>query len=203
MRSRAARRATTWTTTSSATKARSRRTPTRTISTGAECPGDIPQLAAGGIRHRSRPSTGSGNHPSRCGTTCSRSRPSRPRSSGNYAPWADHRTFMEASFARRLQAGARRGRRGGSGRPHRRFGHAGHDRLQRLRLVPARPGHRRFPFLRRRQPVGPAPVLRQTGRDDRLLDRLRVRAASRCRTPSGPPRSTTFCTRISSGCCPT
>ncbi len=141
---------------------------------GQDALADVPQVAAGGYGNARGPQRRVEDIVQGLGRGDARSRPEEAIKSGNFAPWADHRTYMEIEFRERLPDSARRRRRGRSRRPHRGFGHAGDDRLQRLRLVPPRPGHRRLPLLRRRQPVGPAPVLRQAGRDDRLLDRLRL-----------------------------
>ena len=112
--------------------------------------------------------------------------------SGNYPPWADHRTFMEVDLRGRLPARARRGRRRRPGGAHRGLRHPGHHRLRRLRLVPPGSGDRRLPLLRRRQPVGPAPQLRQTRRHGRLLDGIwfvRPRRPERDLERRHPPRA--------------
>ena len=70
--------------------------------------------------------------------------------------------------------GARRRARGRPRGPHRSLRHAGHEPLERLRLAPARRGDRRLPVVLRREPVGHPPLVREAGRTDRLLDRLRA-----------------------------
>ena len=126
-----------------------------------------------------------GQRASRAGTRCVPLTTEEARREGRFAPWADHRTYMEVSFAQRLPDGARRRARGRPRGPHRALRHAGHDSLERLRLAPARRRDRRLPLLLGRQPVGHPPLVRQAGRADRLLDRLRAQRGGRAGTRSG------------------
>ena len=96
------------------------------------------------------------------------------RKTGVFPPWADHRTYMETSFAHAYQVVRDAVVKGDPRRAHRALGHAGHDALERGRLVPPRPRHRRLPVLRRGQPVGPPSLVRQAGGPRGLLDGLRA-----------------------------
>ena len=166
VRPRAHRRArrrpsTTWTTTSSATRARSARTPTRWTSAGGS-------TRSPGFRAWLREQYGSLDALNRSWGSAFREwdavlplTTEAARREGRYAPWADHRTYMEVSFARAYQT-VRDGVREGD--PEGRIALSGTQVTNPWNgcdwhRLDAR--DRRLPLLLGRQPVGHPPLVRE------------------------------------------
>ena len=102
-RPRGRRPSTTWTTTSWATRARSAPTPTPWTSAGGSTPSPASARGCASSTARSTRSTGRGGAPSRDWDAVLPLTTEAARREGRFAPWADHRTYMEVSFARAYQ----------------------------------------------------------------------------------------------------
>ena len=171
---RARRPSTTWTTTSWATRARSAPTPTRWTSAGGS-------TRSPGFRAWLREQYGSLDALNRSWGSAYRDwdavlplTTEAARREGRFAPWADHRTYMEVSFARAYRT-VREGVREGD--PEGRIALSGTQVTNPWNgcdwhRLDAR--DRRLPLLLRREPVGHPPLVREARRAHRLLDRLRA-----------------------------